>query len=180
MDEQLRAKPKRCVRSACAFGGNTDGVQPFLCAVQSAKWRALVSTLGHFLWTPPLWKACQLNWQREARHFSSPKQTDNCCWYHANNPGSSQTGWTPEEPRVSAVTHTHTHTHTSQSALYLLPPPDPTGSRCPPVTASSDMTHACQNADRSAGIRRWTCAGVSSFSPFLEAAHDNLGLITGD
>ena len=119
MNEQLRAKPKRCVRSACAFGGNTDGVQPFLCAVQSAKWRALVSTLGHFLWTPPLWKACQLNWQREARHFSSPKQTDNCCWYHANNPGSSQTGWTPEEPRVSAVTHTHTHTHTQVNRPFI-------------------------------------------------------------
>lgn len=148
MDEQLREKNnKRCVHSACAFNGNTHGVQKHshscVRPLYSQRNNRLVSTLRHFCGCHHYEKACQLDWQREARHFSSPKQTDTVA-------GSrKQPQLLPDRLDARRATRLccHTHTHTTlinQSALYLLPPPDPTGSHCLPVTASPDMTHACQ------------------------------------
>lgn len=178
MDEQLREKKnKRCVHSACAFNGNTHGVQKHshscVRPLYSQRNNRLVSTLRHFCGCHHYEKACQLDWQREARHFSSPKQTDTVAGSRKQPQLLPDRLDARRATRLCCHTHTH-HTHKSIGPL--------SASSTRPDRVSLSACHSfsrhdtrLSNADSLPGIRRWTCAGVSSFSSFLETAHDNLG-----
>lgn len=129
--------------------------------------------LRHFCGCHHYEKACQLDWQREARHFSSPKQTDTVAGSRKQPQLLPDRLDARRATRLCCHTHTH-HTHKSIGPL--------SASSTRPDRVSLSACHSfsrhdtrLSNADSLPGVRRWTCAGVSSFSSFLETAHDNLG-----
>lgn len=120
---------KCCIHSVCILKENTDGVQSplLMCAVivQQHKQAVIMSVAVSTRFVDVTAVESQaVSWADEWRKCVTrctflPQNKLSCCFMQtSSSSASSQTGWTPEKPRASAVTE---HTLPYQSALHQLP-----------------------------------------------------------